>query len=249
MAKERIDLLLFKKGLAESREKAKLLILLGRVYVDGEKVERPDRKVDPSRVVEVREEAIPFVGFGGLKLDHALRTFGIGVQEKVAVDIGSSTGGFVDCLLKRGARRVYAVDVGRNLLHQKIREDKRVIVKEGINARYLKFEDIGEYVDMVTVDVSFISLRKILPAVKQILKQGGILLSLLKPQFEVGRFEVGKGGIVRDEKKVQRVLEEVSRFGEEEGFKLRGIVESVREHEKKNREYFMLWEFQGPQDQ
>jgi len=249
MVKDRIDLVLVRKGLAESREKARLMVMLGKVYVDGERVAKPDKRIEASKDVEIREDGIPFVGFGAIKLSHAIRSLGISVDGKVAVDIGSSTGGFVECLLLCGAQRVYAIDVGRNLLHEKLRRDPRVVVKEGINARYLEFEHIGEYAHIVTVDVSFISLKKIIPVTRRILKPGGILLSLLKPQFEVGRFEVGRGGIVRDGTKVQRVIEEIRHFGEKEGFRFKDIVESEREHERKNREYFMLWEFPGIQDQ
>lgn len=242
MVKERIDILLTKKGLVESRERAKIIVLAGEVYVDDQRITKPHIKVSEDAIIQIKKDPIPYVSYGGVKLEKAINEFNIDVKGKKVVDIGSSTGGFVHCMLNHGASYVYAVDVGINQLHEKLRRDKRVIVKEGINARYLKFEDIGEKVDMVTIDVSFISVKKILPVAKTFIDEGGIIISLIKPQFEVGRYEVGKGGIVKNDEKIKKVLEDIKEFGKEIGLNPKGICEAPKEREKKNREFFILWE-------
>ena len=193
----RIDQLLVERGLAESRERAQALVIAGYVLVDGQKARKPGQAVRRDSHVELIER-LPFVGRGGLKLKGALDGFGIDVAGKVCVDIGSSIGGFTDCLLQRGAARVYAVDAGAGQLDWKLRNDPRVVVKEAVNARYLTPGDIGEPADLVTCDVSFISVTMILPAVVRLLKPAGIMIVLVKPQFEAGRHQVGKGGIVKD---------------------------------------------------
>jgi 23S rRNA (cytidine1920-2'-O)/16S rRNA (cytidine1409-2'-O)-methyltransferase len=193
----RIDQLLVERGLAESRERAQALVIAGYVLVDGQKARKPGQAVKRDSRVELIAR-LPFVGRGGLKLKGALDGFGIDVAGKVCVDIGSSIGGFTDCLLQRGAARVYAVDVGAGQLDWKLRSDPRVVVKEAVNARYLTPGDIGEPADLVTCDVSFISVTMILPAVVRLLKPAGIMIVLVKPQFEAGRHQVGKGGIVKD---------------------------------------------------
>ncbi|MCX8021819.1 MAG: TlyA family RNA methyltransferase [Syntrophorhabdaceae bacterium] len=248
MGKERIDVILTKRGFAPSREKARAIIMAGQVFSGSERILKPDKKIEEDIPIEVRGATIPFVSYGGVKLDSALKRLGVTVMGLVALDIGSSTGGFVDCLLQNGASKVYAVDVGIHQLHHRLSEDKRVILKEGVNARYLKFDHIGEKVDLITVDVSFISLKKILPAAIQFLKETGRLISLVKPQFEVGRYEVGKGGVVKDITKIERALEEIQAFGKEIGLQPIGMVESPREREKKNREYFILWAPSGHQN-
>jgi 23S rRNA (cytidine1920-2'-O)/16S rRNA (cytidine1409-2'-O)-methyltransferase len=242
LVKERIDVLLAKIGLAPSREKARVLVMAGEVYVEKERVTKPDKKVEEGSLIEVRGDPIPYVGYGGIKLEAALRAFGLDVAGKKALDIGSSTGGFVDCLLKHGARTVYAIDAGTHQLHERLRNDDRVILRENYNARNLVFEDVGEQVDLATIDVSFISLTKILGPVLPLIKPGGCIMSLLKPQFEVGRYEVGKGGIVRDEKKIGRVMEAIKAFGETLGLEAVNSVEVPRDKERKNKEYFILWE-------
>jgi 23S rRNA (cytidine1920-2'-O)/16S rRNA (cytidine1409-2'-O)-methyltransferase len=242
LAKDRIDSVLARRGLAESRERAKILVLAGAVYVDGERQSRPDRKIDEAASIEVRTAALPYVGYGGVKLEGAAKAFGLDLRGKTAIDIGSSTGGFVDYLLQAGALRVHAIDVGTHQLHEKLRRDTRVLVQENVNARYLKLEDVGELADIITVDVSFISLKKILPAALPLLKEGGRLVTLVKPQFEVGRYQVGKGGIVKDSDRIQTVLEEMKAFGEELGLRFIDRVEATRDRERKNREYFILWE-------
>lgn len=193
----RIDQLLVERGLAESRERAQALVMAGYVLVDGEKARKPGQAVKRDSLLELTQR-LPFVSRGGLKLAGALDYFGVDVAGRVCVDIGASTGGFTDCLLQRGAARVYAVDVGAGQLDWKLRNDARVVVKEGLNARYLTREDIGEPADLLTCDVSFISVTMILPAATPLLKPEGAMIVLVKPQFEVGRGQVGKGGIVKD---------------------------------------------------
>lgn len=193
----RIDQLLVERGLAESRERAQALVMAGYVLVDGEKARKPGQAAKRDSLLELTQR-LPFVSRGGLKLAGALDHFGVDVAGRVCVDIGASTGGFTDCLLQRGAARVYAVDVGAGQLDWKLRNDARVVVKEGLNARYLTPEDIGEPADLITCDVSFISITMILPAAAALLKPEGAMILLVKPQFEVGRGQVGKGGIVKD---------------------------------------------------
>ncbi len=242
MAKERIDVLLTKKGLAPSREKAKVLIMAGEIYVGSERITSPDRKIGEDVPIEVKGNPIPYVSYGGVKLEQAIKAFNIDVKGKKAIDIGSSTGGFIDCLLQHGAAMVYAVDVGTSRLHERLRTDRRVIVKENCNARYLTFEEIGEKADMITIDVSFISLKKILPVTVPLLAPEGRIVSLVKPQFEVGRLEVGKGGIVKDSEKVTRAVEDIKTFGRGLGLRPLDECEAPRDRERKNREYFVLWE-------
>ncbi len=195
--KTRIDQLLVDRGLADSREKAKALLLAGSVTVNGQRVDKPGHTAAADSRVEVAAK-LPYVSRGGWKLERALDRFAVDVSGKTCVDVGASTGGFTDCLLQRGAARVYAVDVGRGQLDWKLRNDPRVVLREGINARYLKPEDIGESADLTVTDVSFISVTLIVPVLPPILKPNGAMIILIKPQFEVGREQVGKGGIVRD---------------------------------------------------
>ena len=196
-ARLRIDQLMLELGLAESRERAQALIIAGSVLVDGQKARKPGQAVKRDSRIELTAR-LPYVSRGGTKLQAALDGFKVDVAGWVSVDIGSSTGGFTDCLLQRGAARVHAVDVGAGQLDWKLRTDARVVVHEGINARRLAPEDIGEPADLVTCDVSFISVTLILPAAVRLLKPAGIMIILIKPQFEAGRHQVGKGGIVKD---------------------------------------------------
>jgi 23S rRNA (cytidine1920-2'-O)/16S rRNA (cytidine1409-2'-O)-methyltransferase len=242
VAKERIDVLLAKKGFAPSREKAKILIMAGEIYAGNERITKPDSKIDEDTSIEIKKNPIPYVSYGGIKIEKAIEAFSTDVRGKKAIDIGSSTGGFIDCLLQHGASIVYAVDVGTHQLHERLRTDKRVIVKENLNARYLTFEDIGEQVDIITIDVSFISLKMILPVTIPLLRNNGHIISLVKPQFEVGRFEVGKGGIVKDTAKINKAIEDIKLFGKGLDLKPVNEVESPRGRERKNREYFILWE-------
>ena len=242
MAKQRIDTLLAQKALVDSREKAKILVMAGAVYVEGQRVAKPDQHVDVNARIEVRPGALPYVSFGGTKLKHAFEAFGLSVKGKKALDVGSSTGGFVDYMLQGGATRVYAVDVGIHQLHEKVRRDPRVVLLEGVNARYLTPEQVGEDVDIVTVDVSFISLKKILPVLVPVLHRGAVLVTLVKPQFEVGRYQVGKGGIVKDQERVRAVIEDMKNFGQSLGLRPVSVTEAPRDKERKNREYFIRWE-------
>ena len=195
--KERLDLLLVERGLAESREKAQALVLAGAVQVDGAPAGKPGHRVSRDCALDVTE-APKYVSRGGLKLEAAIREFAIGVRERICLDVGASTGGFTDCLLQHGAARVYAIDTGAGQFAWKLRGDPRVVLREKLNARYLRPEDIGEKVSLAVCDVSFVSVRLLLPAIVPLLTAGGQMVILVKPQFEAGRDEVGKGGIVRD---------------------------------------------------
>jgi 23S rRNA (cytidine1920-2'-O)/16S rRNA (cytidine1409-2'-O)-methyltransferase len=195
--KVRLDVMLAERGLAESREKAQALVLAGEVFVNGVKASKPGQSVPEGAELQVLERPL-YVGRGGLKLAAALDRFHIHVAGRICLDVGASTGGFTDCLLQRGATRVHAVDVGAGQLHWKLRTDTRVILHERLNARYLRYEDIGEPIGLAVCDVSFISVTLILPALASLLQPSAEMVILVKPQFEVGKEEVGKGGIVRD---------------------------------------------------
>jgi 23S rRNA (cytidine1920-2'-O)/16S rRNA (cytidine1409-2'-O)-methyltransferase len=237
VAKRRIDLLLVEKGIVESREKAKALVMAGEVIADERKVTKPGTLVRREAIIRVRER-LPFVSRGGIKLAHALDKFQLEVTGKVVADIGASTGGFTDCLLQRGAKQVYAIDVGYGQLDYRLRTDPRVIVMEGINARYPFF--LPQKVDLATLDLSFISVEKVIPSVARWLKEGGFLIVLLKPQFEVGREHVGKGGLVKDPLLHARVLGRFISWAIENGFRLRGIIPSPLLGAAGNREFFVL---------
>jgi len=213
-AKVRLDQLLVARGLAESRTKAQALIQAGQLLVNGQLRDKPGALVPEDALVELKRGP-RYVSRGGEKLAAALRAFEVDPSGKVCLDIGASTGGFTDCLLQHGARRVHAVDVGKGQLHWRLRTDPRVVVHEGLNARHLSFDDIGELVDLATLDVSFISLRLVLPPLKGIVRPCGDVIALVKPQFEAGRDKVGKGGVVRDPKVHREVLEGIARFARE----------------------------------
>lgn len=246
MKRERIDKLLVERGLAESRTRAQALVMAGLVLVSEQRVEKPSETFPPDVLIRVRgseDPAARYVGRGGLKLEHALREFGLDVSGLVCLDVGASTGGFTDCLLQHGARRVVAVDVGHNQIDWRLRKDERVEVREGVNARYLRPEEFGDVrFDMIVMDVSFISVTKILPAVVPLLKVEGRIVVLIKPQFEVGRGEVGKGGIVKDAEQHARVIAEVNGAAEALGLKVRGVVESPITGAEGNREFLAHYE-------
>jgi 23S rRNA (cytidine1920-2'-O)/16S rRNA (cytidine1409-2'-O)-methyltransferase len=242
VAKERVDVALARKGLAPSREKAQALIMAGEVYIGSEQITKADKKIELDAPIEIRGNPVPYVSYGGVKLQKVLDVFALDIKGKKALDIGSSTGGFTDCLLQAGVSLVHAVDAGTHQLHEKLRTDTRIILRENCNARYLKFEDLGEKFDIITIDVSFISLKMILPVAVQFMKDDGHIISLVKPQFEVGRFEVGKGGIVKSAEKIEAVIADIKAFGKTLGIEAIDVIESPREKEKKNREYFILWE-------
>ena len=236
--RERLDRLLFKKGLAESREKTKALILAGKVRVDGAMVDKAGKEVDEDAEIEVVGIS-PYVSRGGLKIEGALKAFSIDVSKKKAIDAGASTGGFTDCLLQHGADKVYAVDVGYGLIDWRLRNDSRVHLIEKKNIRHLEFSEIGETVDIVTLDLSFISLEKVIPGIRKFLRKDSIVLALVKPQFEVGRGEVGKRGIVRDGNKHIKVIERLTAFCESFDFKVMGTVESPIKGAKGNKEFWL----------
>ena len=235
--KRRIDQLLVERGLAGSREKAQALLLAGSVLVNGQRVDKPGYSVDPESGIEVIAK-LPYVSRAGLKLAGALDQFGIDPSGRVCLDIGSSTGGFTDCLLQRGAARVYAVDVGAGQLDWKLRNDPRVKVREGINARYLTPADIGEQIDLAVCDVSFISVTLIVPVLPPLLRPTAEVVILVKPQFEVGREQVGKGGIVRDPELHRQSCEKVRAAVEQLGFVTR-LVESPIQGAEGNREFLL----------
>ena len=215
MPKQRLDVLVVQQGLCDSREQAQRLILAGEVSVKGQLVTKPGTKVDDALPITVKNKP-RYVSRGGLKLEGALKAFPVKADGKVCLDVGSSTGGFTDCLLQHGAIRVHAVDVGTNQLVWKLRNDPRVIVKEQFNARYMTPEDLGEKVQLIVSDVSFISLTRILPAAYECLEEGGDLLVLIKPQFELQPEDIGPGGIVRDPALHQRAVDKIHRFVVEE---------------------------------
>ena len=236
--RNRLDVELVRRGLAPSRQKAQALILAGQVRVDGRRAEKAGEPVKEGAGIEVIE-GLPYVSRGGLKLKAALDNFNISVSGLVCADIGASTGGFTDCLLKEGAGKVYAVDVGYGLIDQRLREDPRVIVMERVNFRHAGAGFMGEPVDFASVDVSFISLKLILPSISLNLRPGGQVVALVKPQFEVGRENVGKGGIVKDEGARERAAREICEFAESLGFELSGRMESPIKGAKGNIEYLL----------
>jgi len=235
--RKRIDVLLHERGLATSREKAKALLMAGAVVVNGQKIDKPGALVDEAAHIEVRE-SMPYVSRGGFKLARALDYFGIDPAGRICADIGSSTGGFTDCLLQRGALRVHAIDVGAGQLDWKLRQDTRVIVHESLNARYLQLSDIGEPVSLAVCDVSFISVTLILPEIAGILTQEGEMVILVKPQFEVGREQVGKGGIIREPLLHLAACEKVAGAAQSLGFSTR-LTESPILGAEGNREFLM----------
>ena len=242
MGKERLDKVLVTRGLAPSRERAQSLILAGAVLVDGERQAKAGTLVRPEAAIRLTHDPQPYVSRGGLKIEKALDFFSIDPNEKVIMDVGASTGGFTDCLLQRGARRVYAVDVGYGQLAWKLQQDPRVINLQRRNIRHLRWEEVGEEMDLTVVDTSFISLALVIPPTLTFLKEGGNLLALVKPQFEVGKGEVGKGGVVRDEEKHRQTVEKIREFAIGEGLIPRGVMESPLRGPKGNREFFLYCE-------
>ncbi|MBW2039204.1 MAG: TlyA family RNA methyltransferase [Deltaproteobacteria bacterium] len=241
MGRERLDKVLVEMGLAPSRARAKSLILAGAVLVDGQREDKAGTLVCPEAVIRITHDPQPYVSRGGLKLEKALEFFSINPQGKVAMDVGASTGGFTDCLLQRGARRVYAVDVGYGQLAWKLQQDPRVINLQRHNIRHLSWEEVGEEVDLAVIDSSFISLKLVIPPTLSFLRRGGELLTLLKPQFEVGKGEVGRGGVVRDIEKHQQVVEKILSFAEDMGLTPRGVMESPLRGPKGNKEFFIYF--------
>lgn len=244
MKKERIDNLLITAGLADSLDKARAMVMTGTVLVDEKRVEKSSEIFSPNAKIRIKGDAAEkkYVGRGGLKLEKALREFQICIDEYVCLDVGSSTGGFTDCLLQNGARKVFAVDSGTNQLDWKLRSDERVEARENVNARYLKSSDFDEKFDLIVMDVSFISATKILPALIPLLKKTGKIIVLIKPQFEAARGEVEDGGIVRDEKVRARVIAETNAFAENCGLKVSGLTDSPILGANGNKEFLAFYQ-------
>lgn len=240
--KKRIDVLLFERGLAPSREKARTLIMAGSVYVNNQKFDKPGDTVSDDAEIEVRGSTLKYVSRGGLKLEKAMQLFPIDLNGKICMDIGASTGGFTDCMLQNGAQKVYSVDVGYGQLAWQLRQDPRVVNLERTNARYLTREQVPEEIDFFSVDVSFISLRIILPAVRPLLMDGGQAVCLIKPQFEAGREKVGKKGVVRDRAVHEEVVETICRFALENGYSVLGLTFSPVKGPEGNIEYLVYLE-------
>lgn len=237
--KERLDVLLVNGGFASSREKAKAIIMSGCVYVNGQKEDKAGSTFDEKAQIEVRGAVLKYVSRGGLKLEKAMDKFDIVLQDKVCMDVGASTGGFTDCMLQNGAAKVYAIDVGHGQLAWKLRQDKRVVCMEKTNIRYVVPEDIGEKAAFASIDVSFISLTKVLPAVKALLVQDGQICCLIKPQFEAGREQVGKKGVVRDKNVHEEVIKNICEFASSIGLELLNLEFSPIKGPEGNIEYLL----------
>lgn len=235
--KTRLDVLLVERGLQESRQKAQATIMSGLVFVNNQRVDKPGTAVANDAEIEVRGNVLPYVSRGGLKLEKAMKSFGLSLTGMTCADIGASTGGFTDCMLQNGAVKVYAVDVGYGQLDWKLRNDARVVCMERTNARYLTHEQIPDELDFASIDVSFISLRLILPAVNALLREGGHVACLVKPQFEAGREKVGKKGVVRDAGVHREVLENFLIYAKESGFTVLDITYSPIRGPEGNIEY------------
>ena len=242
VARERLDKLMVDRGLAASRERARALVMSGAVLVGGQPETKPGTLLDAGVEIVLREADHPYVSRGALKLVKGLDAFAIDPTGLTCLDIGASTGGFTDCLLQHGARPVVAVDVGHNQFDWRLRNDPRIELREGVNARYLKPEDFDRKFDLATIDVAFISATKILPAVVPLLVERGKIITLIKPQFEVGKGEVGKGGIIKDPAKHERVIAEVNRSAEQLGLKVSGVIESPIHGADGNVEFLALYE-------
>ncbi len=237
--KERLDKILVDRGLVKSRERAKALIMEGTVLVDGAPVTKAGSMISSTSAVSLKGEEIPYVSRGGLKLEAAIKFFKVDLKDKVAMDVGSSTGGFTDCMLQMGVKKVYCIDVGYGQMAWALRNDPRVILLERTNIRYLDRKRIPEMIDIATADVSFISLTKVIPRVMEFLKESGEILALVKPQFEVGKGDVGKGGIVREEEKRLAAVESVRTELENLGLHVIDIFQSPVPGQKGNIEYFL----------
>lgn len=237
MAKKRLDILLCEHGFFESRQRAQAVIMAGQVYVGGQKVDKAGTAIEDTAELEVRGKTLAYVSRGGLKLEKAMQSFPIDLKGTICADIGASTGGFTDCMLQNGASKVYAVDVGYGQLAWSLRSDERVVCMERTNARYLTHEQIPDELDFASIDVSFISLKLILPAVRGLLKENGTVACLVKPQFEAGKEKVGKKGVVRDPAVHLEVLEHFLIYARESGFTVKGLTFSPIRGPEGNIEY------------
>ena len=239
--KERLDILLVEKGICNSRERAKTNIMAGLVFVDGHRVDKAGEKVNRDAEIIFKGEELKYVSRGGLKLEKAMNEFKISLDNKVCMDIGASTGGFTDCMLQNGAAKVFSVDVGYGQFAWKLRVDERVVCMERTNIRYVTSEDIGDKLDFASIDVSFISLRTIMPAVKNLLKDNGEVVALIKPQFEAGRDKVGKKGVVRDKAVHKEVVTNIANYLIENDFNIIGMSFSPIKGPEGNREYLVYF--------
>ncbi|WP_024620748.1 TlyA family RNA methyltransferase [Metaclostridioides mangenotii] len=237
--KKRIDVLLVEQGFFDSRERAKKSLMAGLVFVDNQRCDKAGTEVKIDSKIEVKGNPIPYVSRGGLKLEKALKNFNLTLEGKVCMDIGSSTGGFTDCMLQNGATKVFSIDVGYGQLAWKLRQDERVVCMERTNIRYVTLEDIGEHADFASIDVSFISLKLVLPKAKELLREGGEVVALIKPQFEAGREKVGKKGVVREKSTHIEVIDMVSRFALENGFEILELDFSPIKGPEGNIEYLI----------
>lgn len=247
-SKERLDVLLVKRAIAESREKAKAMIMSGVVFVKGQREDKAGTSFDESVEIEIRGTTLKYVSRGGLKLEKAMEEFPIELSDKVCMDIGSSTGGFTDCMLQNGAAKVFAIDVGHGQLAWKLRNDERVVCMEKTNFRYVTREQMGEEIDFASCDVSFISLSKILPVAYELLKADGRMVCLIKPQFEAGREKVGKKGVVRDPLVHIEVIEAVTAYAKESGFFVSGLSFSPVKGPEGNIEYLLFLQKAAAED-
>jgi len=237
--KERLDVILVKKGLFETREKAKRSIMSGIVYVNNQKEDKAGSRFDTEALFEVRGPIMPYVSRGGLKIEKAFKYFNINPEGKICIDIGASTGGFTDCLLQNAAKRVYSIDVGYGQLAWKLRTDDRVVNIERTNFRYIENEKIPESIDLAVTDVSFISLTKIIPKALELLKEGGEFICLIKPQFEAGKDKVGKKGVIRDRNVHKEVLQKILRFSNDSGLYINGLTFSPIKGPEGNIEFLL----------
>lgn len=237
--KERLDVLLVEKGFFDSREKARKHIMAGLVFIDNVRFDKAGDKVKRDSNIEVKGVAIPYVSRGGLKLEKAIREFGLKLEGKTAMDVGASTGGFTDCMLQNGARKVFAIDVGYGQMAWSLRIDPRVVSMERTNIRYVKPENIGEEIDFSSIDVSFISLKLVLPVVRELLSENGEVIALIKPQFEAGKEKVGKKGVVRDPEVHREVIDKIVYFAFEKGFAVKGLTFSPIKGPEGNIEYLV----------
>ncbi|OAA83315.1 TlyA family RNA methyltransferase [Clostridium ljungdahlii] len=239
--KERLDVLLVEKGIFQSRERAKASIMAGEIFINGQRIDKCGQKIKKSSDIEFRGEKLPFVSRGGLKLQKAVKEFNINLKDKVCMDIGASTGGFTDCMLQNGAKKVFSIDVGYGQFAWKLRIDDRVVCMERTNIRYVTPEDIGEYADFASIDVSFISLKKVVPVVSNLLKENGSIMALIKPQFEAGRERVGKKGVVREKSTHIDVINEIITFLREKNLKIISLSYSPVKGPEGNIEYLVYF--------
>ena len=239
--KERLDILLVEKGIFSSRERAKTSIMAGKIFVDGQRIDKAGEKVSVNSEIIFKGQEIPYVSRGGLKLEEAMKEFNITLNDKVCMDIGASTGGFTDCMLQNNAKKVFSVDVGYGQFAWKLRTDERVVCMERTNIRYVKPEDIGVKLDFASIDVSFISLKKIMPATKELLDDKGEVVALIKPQFEAGREKVGKKGVVRDINVHKEVVMDIVTFLIKEDFNILGVSFSPIKGPEGNIEYLVYF--------